>query len=376
MIINVSMRQTIEESDMKRIELERENALDELWKTRWVNDSVFKDDFAKIEEINQLARQISGESDIIVVVSSDKNIRTIKALLSMIHSEEKAGKQNLIIWENTFSVSDYSSLFSRIEGKKTTLLAISTSKESTQLNASYSIIKKKLLGSNRNVSTGGNQVITVTNAKSITISEDAEANKYERIVISDEIDEDYSANTEVALLPLAVAGIDINSYIEGFSSTVASPKWDMDGAVFPYELAKHVYSGGGVLIETWHREYSALCRWLIASDCITDNSKTAFLPCDMNCIESDNKTFEILMTLTESREDIMTPQFENCHEDGSLAMLLEREERLCFERESARKGVSIETRYLDSENGGALIAFLQMSKAMVEFFKEGFTSSN
>ena len=85
----------------------------------------------------------------------------------------------------------------------------------------------------------------------------------------------------------------------------------------------------------------------------------------MPSLSLDNECLRICIGGREAYEDLMTPSFDGCDEDGSLQLLLNRERDEHFAAlECESFAVELDTN--DAEDIGELVAFLQMTQS-IEF---------
>lgn len=344
--------------------LKASRALDSLWETAWVKASITKSDYKTAEGLSPLAEKLSAECDIVVVLASGNLARTIKAVLDVVPESEDAA--DVIVFGDTLSTGDYDELFTALKGKKLGLIAMSDGKESLELKAALSILKKFIVSEMGPAGAFG-KIYAVCSRDSEFIVNDAVKNEYQVIPMEEGVSGLYSANSTAVILPLMIKGGDISAYLEGFYDTVSSPSWDTDAWEYGAMLAEFDSAVRPGVFTTWHTELESMVKWMAAFGADAGYRRWARLPKDGEV--SEIAGFETLVSVENPGEDLMTPLFEGCNADGSLNLLLNDESRKRFYAGEDTPGFEIVLGERDASFAGQLAAFVQISEGIADFFQ-------
>ncbi|HEY8395618.1 MAG TPA: glucose-6-phosphate isomerase [Bacilli bacterium] len=167
-----------------------------------------------IERINDVAKKIQEESDVLLVIGIGGSYLGAKAGLSMLSPYfKKAGKTELIFVGNTLSSAYTQEVLDYLADKDFSINVISKSGTTTEPAVAFRIFRK-LLEEKYGREANKRIYATTTIGKGVLYKLSKE-NGYEIFSIPEDIGGRYSVLTPVGLLPLAVAGIDIEAIVEG-----------------------------------------------------------------------------------------------------------------------------------------------------------------
>ncbi len=366
MEINILNRNTISAEEIEKSASESAPALDDLWASEWINASITHADEKLAEELTSIADEIAEVSDIVVVAADGKTAKSIKAALAL--TEDVDARPEVIVFGDTLSTEDYGELISKLRDKRASLLAVAAEKESLQFTGAYTILKKLIISSGAGAELA-DRIYAICSGKSTLVAKDCAENDYPVVWLSDKADSLYLANTAAALLPLLIKGVSLEEYLKGFYEIVSAPDWDINATIYSWKRAEFEKNTENPKVNymCWQREFFDVAKWLESFDSETEK-RVLFMPEDEYLAKDRENNFDVLLGADESLTDIMTPFFEGCGEDGSLALLTkETADRKFFGEDRKSDGFKIELNQLDDFAAGRVMAFLQISEAIVTY---------
>jgi glucose-6-phosphate isomerase len=164
-----------------------------------------------INELVKLGKEVRKKSDCIVCVGIGGSYLGIRATIEFLRGQAKipvyyAG-QNI-------GVDYHYQLLETLKNKKPTVIVLSKSGTTTEPAIAFRILKK-LLEKKYSAKEVKNRIICVTDKEKGALRKIADREGYRTYVIPDDVGGRYSVLTPVGLVPLAIAGIDIKSLVEG-----------------------------------------------------------------------------------------------------------------------------------------------------------------
>ncbi|MDD4725452.1 MAG: glucose-6-phosphate isomerase [Tissierellia bacterium] len=188
--------------------------------TGWVNlpETYDKEEFQRIILASE---RIQNNSEVFVVIGIGGSYLGARACIEALsHSfyneiaKEKRETPQIYFIGNNISSNYYLDIFDAIEGKDISINVISKSGTTTESAIAFRIFKEyieKKYGKEE----AKNRIYATTDKAKGALRKLSEIEGYETFVIPDEIGGRYSVLTAVGLLPIAVAGIDINRIMGG-----------------------------------------------------------------------------------------------------------------------------------------------------------------
>jgi len=163
-----------------------------------------------IKEIQTLAGEVHQNSDCIVSIGIGGSYLGIRATVDFL------GVGQLPVYYAGHNISsDYlHQLLTTLKDKRITVVVISKSGTTTEPAIAFRVIKK-LLESKYQGEELKKRIICVTDEKNGALRKIAEKQGYKSFVIPDDVGGRYSILTPVGLVPLALAGVDIQSLVDG-----------------------------------------------------------------------------------------------------------------------------------------------------------------
>lgn len=169
---------------------------------------------AELKRICKAAERIQENCDVLVVVGIGGSYLGAKAAIDAINGIVKKSKCEIVYLGQTLSPTYTAQVLEYLKDKKIGINVISKSGTTTEPAIAFRLVAelaKKCWGPKKYAK----YVIATTDATKGALHQMAFAEGYEEFVIPDDIGGRYSVFTPVGLLPMAVAGLDIYSFIEG-----------------------------------------------------------------------------------------------------------------------------------------------------------------
>ena len=169
---------------------------------------------AELKRIVKVAERIKGSCDVLVVVGIGGSYLGAKAAIDAINGIVKKSKCEIMYLGNTLSPTYTAQVLDYLKDKKIAINVISKSGTTTEPAIAFRLVcevAKKCWGPKKYAK----YVVATTDARQGSLHQLAFAEGFEEFVIPDDIGGRYSVFTPVGLFPMAVADIDIFSFING-----------------------------------------------------------------------------------------------------------------------------------------------------------------
>ena len=172
-----------------------------------------------VEDIKNTAKNLRAKCDIIVVAGIGGSYLGTKAVVDALSNSfewlQTDRKNPVILYAGNNISEDYlSELSEYLEGKSFGIINISKSGTTTETALAFRILKT-LLEKQVGKEEAGTRIVAITDASKGALRKLSTLENYKTFVIPDNVGGRYSVLTPVGLLPIAVAGFDIDKLIEG-----------------------------------------------------------------------------------------------------------------------------------------------------------------
>lgn len=214
------------------------------WMT-WAND-YDKEEFARIKTC---AQKIQNDSDVFVVCGIGGSYLGTRAAIEMINGLYAQKKPEIIFMGNTFSSSYIAQVMDYIKDKEVSVNVISKSGTTTETSIAFRILKQFMEG--KYGEDAKHRIYATTDKARGTLKALADKEGYETFVIPDDIGGRFSVITPVGLLPIAVAGIDIDEIMKGLHDGMGEyGDADLDkNPAYRYAVARRILQNEGYDVE-------------------------------------------------------------------------------------------------------------------------------
>ncbi|MBQ2035674.1 MAG: glucose-6-phosphate isomerase, partial [Peptococcaceae bacterium] len=203
------------------------------------------------------AEEIRGKCTALVVIGIGGSYLGAKACIELLQSpfynEHYAGKMNrprIYFAGHHLSAIYYEELLERLNDEEVCLCVISKSGTTLEPSIAFEILRSYV--QNRyGMADAAKRIYAITDAEKGTLRAEADDLGYKTFIVPDDIGGRYSVLTPVGLLPIAVAGIDIISMLEGAKEArKAYDNADISTNIcYQYGLLRNLLQQDGKVIE-------------------------------------------------------------------------------------------------------------------------------
>ncbi|MBQ5390474.1 MAG: glucose-6-phosphate isomerase, partial [Clostridia bacterium] len=174
-----------------------------------------KDEFARIKDA---AERIKKSCDVFIAIGIGGSYLGARAAIefvkSPLYNNLKKDTPDIYFAGNSISSAALSELLSICEGKDICINVISKSGTTTEPAVAFRVFRE-LLEKKYGVEGARERIFATTDRAKGTLKNFADKMGYETFVVPDDVGGRYSVLTAVGLLPIAVAGIDIDKMMQG-----------------------------------------------------------------------------------------------------------------------------------------------------------------
>ncbi|MDP2652541.1 MAG: glucose-6-phosphate isomerase [Candidatus Omnitrophota bacterium] len=201
---------------------------------------------ALIKELEALGNEVRKDSDALISIGIGGSYLGIRATVEYLGG----GKLPVYYAGHNMSADYLHNLLETLKDQRITVVVISKSGTTTEPALAFRIVKqfmqKKYKGDELK-----KRIICVTDAKKGALRQIAEKTGHRTYVIPDDVGGRFSILTPVGLVPLAVAGVDIKSFVEGARKGEQEyGKMDLNAnTAYQYAAIRHALYHKGKVIE-------------------------------------------------------------------------------------------------------------------------------
>lgn len=255
----------IHEEEQKDLRMEAGGALDRLWSgkepmTGWVQAPLHQDK-KEMDYLLNVADIIKAEAELMVVIGVGGAYTGAKAAIEALPKSED-GIEVKFAGIN-FCSAYHRRLIEEVNRKNTVICVISKSGSTLEVRAAFDILKELMIKKYGSKEHANKRIIAITDKETGTLRDEAEREGYITFDIPKDTTGRYAALTPMGLLPMAVAGIDIRSLLDGAAKMAVSPVWDLGGT--DYGIARFLmYQAGKTMevLEFFDTRFEYFGEWL------------------------------------------------------------------------------------------------------------------
>ena len=292
-------------------------------------------DKAEFAEIKACAEKIKKDSDALIVLGIGGSYLGARAVIEFVKSNNynliKKDTPDIYYGGNTISSSSVAELMKLVEGKDFSINVISKSGTTTEPAIAFRIFKK-LLEDKYGKEEAAKRIYVTTDKSKGALKALADNEGYKTFVVPDDVGGRYSVLTAVGLLPIAVAGIDIDALMKGAADAREAYSKDdvMTNDCYKYAAIRNILYRNGKSIEmlaAYEPSMTMWCEWfkqLFGESEGKDNKgiypSSAIFSTDLHSLgqyiqEGERKLFETVMWVNEPANDVEI-EFDDINGDG------------------------------------------------------------
>lgn len=175
-----------------------------------------KYDMGEFTKIKQAAKKINEESEYLVCIGIGGSYLGHRAVIEALRPKSET---KIIYAGNSLSKRELDAALEKVGDHDFSVNIISKSGETLEPALAFEAFKRKLI-EKYGTEEAYRRIYATTDAKRGALHDEAIENGYARFVVPDNIGGRYSVLTAVGLLPMAVAGVDIDEILEGAAEAV------------------------------------------------------------------------------------------------------------------------------------------------------------
>ena len=208
-----------------------------------------------LEDIKLTAQKINADSDFLICIGIGGSYLGHRAIIEALGNNSKT---KILYAGNSLSTKSLHKIINEIGDANFSLNVISKSGTTTEPAITFRILKQKLI-EKYGEEEAANRIYATTDSKNGALKSEATKNGYKTFIISDNIGGRYSVLTPVGLLPLAVAGLNIDDFIHGANELFKNPEPAYQYAILRTLCAERGYDTE--VLATFDPEMHYLTEW-------------------------------------------------------------------------------------------------------------------
>lgn len=225
-------------------------------------------DKEEFERIKKSAAKIKSDSDILIVIGIGGSYlgarAAIEFLRSSLYNSLKKDTPEIYFVGNSISPSYLNDILALCEGKDVSVNIISKSGTTTEPALAFRIFRE-LLEEKYGKEGAKSRIYATTDKERGTLKQLSDENGYETFVIPDDVGGRFSVLTAVGLLPIAVAGCDIDALMKGAADAKKEyVKPDLSNQCYKYAAIRNILRNKGKSVEmlvSYEPSFSMMSEW-------------------------------------------------------------------------------------------------------------------
>ena len=232
----------------------------------WVNlpENYDKEEFARVKAA---ATKIRNNSDVVIVLGIGGSYLGARAVIEALKGTlyNSTAKPEIYFAGNSLSPSYMNEVLSLIEGKEFSVIVVSKSGTTTETALVFRVFKQ-LVEKRYGEAGAKERIFAITDKARGTLKTLADKKGYETFVIPDDVGGRFSVLTAVGLLPIAVAGCDIDAFMAGAKAAMtdtANPDLNKNDC-YKYVALRNILLRKGFLIEmlvSYENSFAMMNEW-------------------------------------------------------------------------------------------------------------------
>ncbi len=225
----------------------------------------FDYDKAEFELVKKLAKDIREKAEVFIVCGIGGSYLGSRAAIEMVQGIFPKRDVEVYFVGNTFSSTYIMQLMDKIKDKSVYVNVISKSGTTTETAIAFRLFEQFLV-EKYGVDGSRARIIATTDKAKGTLKNLATQKGYQTLTIPDDVGGRYSVLTSVGLLPIAVAGLDIDAMMQGARDAAEAHKSELiaENPAYQYAVSRRVLEAKGKNIElfvAYETQLSMLAEW-------------------------------------------------------------------------------------------------------------------
>ncbi len=211
----------------------------------WV-DLPSRTDAALIADINETAKQLREDCEVVVSIGIGGSYLGAKAVIEALSSSFPACGETKVIFAGQNIGEDYLyEINNYLKDKKFGIIVISKSGTTTEPAIAFRLLKAQL-EQQFGKAEASKRIVAITDARRGALRQLATEEGYRTFVIEDSVGGRFSVLSPVGLLPIAVAGFDINAFVAGAQAAQSElATVDENNLAIRYAAVRNALYNGG-----------------------------------------------------------------------------------------------------------------------------------
>jgi glucose-6-phosphate isomerase len=174
----------------------------------------------ELENVMEVAGKIRKLAEVVVVIGVGGSYLGSKAVKDALapYFEKKSNDPEILFAGQNLSGTYMKQLLNHLEGKEAAVIVISKSGTTTEPAIAFRILLEYM--ENRYGSSVNERIVAITDKSQGALRELADRSGFASFIVPDDVGGRFSVLTPVGLLPLAVAGVDIEQLLSGAKAAV------------------------------------------------------------------------------------------------------------------------------------------------------------
>lgn len=290
-----------------------------------------KEEFARIKAA---AKKIQQNSDILIVIGIGGSYlgarAAIELMKSPLYNNLKKDTPDIYYVGNNISPTYLNEIVSLCEGKDFSVNVISKSGTTTEPALAFRVFRE-MIEKKYGKEGAKDRIFATTDKARGTLKELSDKEGYETFVIADDIGGRYSVLTAVGLLPIAVAGCDIDAVMAGAAQAMNDLKADFDNNdCYKYAAIRNILYRKGKSVEilvAYDPAFAMMAEWFKQLFGESEGKEhkgifpaSAIFSTDLHSLgqyiqQGERSLFETVVTFAEPKRDLVIEATAD-NEDG------------------------------------------------------------
>ncbi|MBO5449191.1 MAG: glucose-6-phosphate isomerase [Ruminococcus sp.] len=346
-----------------------------------------KEEFARIKAA---AERIKSKADVLVVIGIGGSYLGARAAIELLKSPYynnlKKDTPDIYFVGNNISPTYLNEILSICEGKDICVNVISKSGTTTEPALAFRVFKK-LLEDKYGKEEAKERIFATTDKSKGTLKELSDEMGYETFVVPDDVGGRFSVLTAVGLLPIAVAGCDIDAIMNGAASAMRKYSEDDGNDCYKYAAIRNILYRKGMKVEmlvSYDPSFTLMGEWFkqLFGESEGKDGKGIFpssatFSTDLHSLgqfiqDGSNIIFETVMNIKEPKQDFfLESDPENrdglnflANQNMSVVNRKAFEGTILAHTEGGVPNIVLDVDRLDEENFGEMVYFFEKACAV------------